>query len=234
MAGWIVFGSILALLLFLLFSNVRLDFRYQGGEIFLRAGWLFLGYQMMPEPEKRRRKNQAAAQKAKVAAEAGSPKDSVPRDGEEAGETAQPPEETGRKGQTKQKPPDQESRSLRETVDMVLDLVKTAKKPARLLYRHLWVRKLDFRLVVAREDAAQTAIAYGQMNGWVHGAYGALSHFVRMKKGRVGVQADYLSQGDWIDASFRLTLRPVFALAAVVWFGCGFLRNTMKSKEKNK
>ena len=56
MTGRIILGVVLALILLFLFSNVRLVFRYDNGEVFLQARWLFIRYQILPEPEKRKKK----------------------------------------------------------------------------------------------------------------------------------------------------------------------------------
>lgn len=259
MTGRIILGVVLALILLFLFSNVRLVFRYDNGEVFLQARWLFIRYQILPEPEKRKKKgagdekkestngppagqgsalerekaerdnqnphgkkqeSQSNSPKTPGRTGAGTAKDSV-------GELSQKGKETEKKAGVRMA--DQESRTLQATIEQVLDLLRAAKKPLKLLYRHLWVRRLDFRLVVAREDAAQTAIAYGRMNGWVHGAYAAISQFVRMKKGRVLVQGDYLSQQDRLQASFVLTLRVLFLLAAGIRFVARFLWKTLKN-----
>ena len=236
MAGWIILGAVSALILIFLLSNVRLLFRYDNGEVFLQARWLFLRYQIMPEPEKRKKKKREKAKKEKKNQ---APKNQEARPGnpdrteEENAVRPAPkmPEEAGANGGKEKgvsRPSNGESKTLQATIRQVLDMLKAAKQPARLLYRHLWVRRLNFSLVVAREDAAQTAIAYGQMNGWVHGAYAALTQFVRMKKGRVSVQADYLSQKDRLQVSFLLTLRVLFLLAAAVGFLARFLWTSIR------
>ena len=260
MTGRIILGVVLALILLFLFSNVRLVFRYDNGEVFLQARWLFIRYQILPEPEKRKKKGAGDEKKEstngppagqgsalerekaerdnqnphgkKQESQSNSPKTPGGRTGagtakDSVGELSQKGKETEKKAGVRMA--DQESRTLQATIEQVLDLLRAAKKPLKLLYRHLWVRRLDFRLVVAREDAAQTAIAYGRMNGWVHGAYAAISQFVRMKKGRVLVQGDYLSQQDRLQASFVLTLRVLFLLAAGIQFVARFLWKTLKN-----
>lgn len=248
------------MILLFLFSNVRLVFRYDNGEVFLQARWLFIRYQILPEPDKRKKKGAGDEKKEstngppagqgsalerekaerdnqnlhgkKQESQSNSPKTPGGRTGagtakDSVGELCQKGKETEKKAGARMA--DQESRTLRATIEQVLELLRAAKKPLKLLYRHLWVRRLDFRLVVAREDAAQTAIAYGRMNGWVHGAYAAISQFVRMKKGRVLVQGDYLSQQDRLQASFVLTLRVLFLLAAGIQFVARFLWKTLKN-----
>ena len=260
MTGRIILGVVLALILLFLFSNVRLVFRYENGEVFLQARWLFIRYQILPEPEKRKKKGAGDEKKEstngppagqgsalerekaerdnqnphgkKQESQSNSPKTPGGRTGagtakDSVGELSQKGKETEKKAGVRMA--DQESRTLQATIEQVLDLLRAAKKPLKLLYRHLWVRRLDFRLVVAREDAAQTAIAYGRMNGWVHGAYAAISQFVRMKTGRVLVQGDYLSQQDRLQASFVLTLRVLFLLAAGIQFVARFLWKTLKN-----
>ena len=197
MTGRIILGVVLALILLFLFSNVRLVFRYDNGEVFLQARWLFIRYQILPEPEKRKKKgagdekkestngppagqgsalerekaerdnqnphgkkqeSQSNSPKTPGRTGAGTAKDSV-------GELCQKGKETEKKAGARMA--DQESRTLQATIEQVLDLLRAAKKPLKLLYRHLWVRRLDFRLVVAREDAAQTAIASIRISIWL-------------------------------------------------------------------
>lgn len=191
MTGRIILGVVLALILLFLFSNVRLVFRYDNGEIFLQARWLFIRYQILPEPEKRKKKGAGKTKKKKAQtgrpagqgsalerekaerdnqnphgkkqeSQSNSPKTPGGRTGagtakDSVGELSQKGKETEKKAGVRMA--DQESRTLQATIEQVLDLLRAAKKPLKLLYRHLWVRRLDFRLVVAREDAAQTAIA---------------------------------------------------------------------------
>lgn len=238
MAGWIILGAVSALILLFLLSNVRLLFRYDNGEVFLQARWLFFRYQIMPEPEKRKKKKREKAKKEQKNHtpsqnnQGDHPSDSDGTEEKNAVHSApKTPEEAGANGGKEKdvsRASDGESKTLQATIRQVLDMFQSAKWPIRLLCRHLWVRRLNFNLVVAREDAAQTAIAYGQMNGWVHGAYAALSQFVRMKKGRVSVQADYLSQKDRLQVSFLLTLRVLFLLAAAVGFLARFLWATIR------
>ncbi len=227
MTGWIILAVVLALLSLFLFSSVRLVFRYENTQLFLQLRWLVLRYQLLPGKEKGEKSTKKKKQKrvkkknspealSKAEAKATQTPETTPS-------TAAPPG-----GEKKKEALDRQSRDLQDMFGMVRDLLQSAKKPLGLLYRHLWVEKLDLQLVVAREDAAQTAIAYGQMNGWVHGAWAALSCLVHMKKGRVQVLADYLSAGDRLCLSFRLRLRVVFLLGACIRFGWNFLWKQMK------
>lgn len=257
MTGWIILGVVLALILLFLFSNVRLFFRYDNGDIFLQARWLFVRYQILPEPERRRKKKKrenkekeeknVPSSKIGLVREEGTEKENHSSDEKKQSSQIAEDEKTGKgnvcpakeispvqQSEKRKKgdsyPADQESRTLRATVEQVLELLKAAKQPLKLLYCHLWVRQLDFQLIVSREDAAQTAIAYGRMNGWVHGAYAAISQFVRMKKGRILVQGDYLSQQDRLKVSFELTLRVLFLLMAAIQFFFRFLWKVLKNK----
>ena len=235
-------------LLFLLLSNIRLWVRYENDEIALKAGWLFLRYSAMPKKEEKNKKKKKSKNPRSGGQQKGQQSKTEKQDRPaEADGSYQPDGGSAKaKGEAKiadtpeksgvaaKKAPDQESRTLRENGTMVLELLRSAKGPLKTLHRHLWLRDLDFLLVVAREDAAQTAIAYGRMNGWVHGAYAALSRFVRMKKAKVRVAADYLSQEDRLQVSFQLTVRTVFVLAAAAQFSGGFLWRIIKDKQTAK
>lgn len=226
MTGWMIFGIVLALFFLLLFSSVRVIFRYENTEVFLQVRWLFLQYQILPEKERKPKKRHAERKQKKTP----KPAETSIEKTENPAEQAEPvsANQGGEKKQKKAIPADQQSRNLKETFEMIWELIQTAKRPIKLLYRHLWVHKLDFQLVVAREDAAQTAIAYGQMNGWVYGAWAMLSNLVHMKKGRVQVLADYLSVGDRLRLSLQLRLRIVFLLAAGACFIWNFLRKLIR------
>lgn len=224
MTGWMIFGGIAAFLLWILLQPIELLIRYKNGEIAIQARWFFLRYPLFPPREKKKKKRAEKIEEKK---------DPTP--------PGKLTEETDLKDKAKKKkvdsPPDKESRTLKETMGLIFDLLDAAKGGIRLFYRHLILKDLRFRLVVAREDAAQTAIAYGQMNGWVHGAYAALYHLIRMKKSDVLVQADYLSVGDRMEFSFRLCNRLLFALGAALSFGGSFLwkmfqKNQIEKKEE--
>ncbi|MBQ1237017.1 MAG: hypothetical protein IIX70_01865, partial [Oscillospiraceae bacterium] len=191
MTGWIIFGGILAGIAALCLTNIRLDAFYRNGEMGAEARWLFVRYRIWPRPEKKEKAGQkpqnipspaakttaaqeTAAQQKSAAQETAAQQKSA------AQETAAPVEKGARRKKDlaaqpplEQKVEQTESKKLKDTVGFILDLLYAGAGPAKMLYRHLWLRKLDLQLTVAREDAAETAIAYGQMNGWVHGAFAA-------------------------------------------------------------
>lgn len=225
MIGWIIFAVVLALLSLFLFSGVRMVFRYENAQVFLQLRWLFIRCQLLPGKEKKEK----PPKEKKQTGDKNPPADGSDTETKKTQTPSQAPDaEAAPAGEKKKEALDRQSRDLRELFEMARDLLQSAKKPLGLIYRHLWVEKLDLQLVVAREDAAQTAIAYGQMNGWVYGAWAALSCLIHMKKGRVRVLADYLSAGDRLRLSFRLRLRAFFLLGAGIRFGFHFLRKQMK------
>lgn len=231
MIGWIIFAVVLALLFLFLLSGVRVEFRYENTEVFLQIRWLFLRYQLLPERKKQAKtKKRKRVKKRRKNPPAASP-EAAERDAEDPAET--PPTAIQQSGEKKEEAPSRQSRDLQEMFRMVWELMQSAKKPLKLLYRHLWVQRLNLQLVIAREDAAQTAIAYGQMNGWVHGAWAAISHLVRMKNSRVQVLADYLSTGDRLHLSFELRLRVAFLLGAGICFIWNFLWKQMKKGSRS-
>lgn len=220
MIGWIIFGVVLALLAVLLLSNVRVVFRYENSQILLQLRWWFLQYQIVPEKEKKAKKRKKQKDPLRTTEEKALPK---AKSGEKA-----PSDLKDQKNGKKREAADKQSRDLQEMTRMAKDIFQSAKKPLKMLYRHLWMKKLNLQLVVAREDAAQTAIAYGQMNGWVYGAWATCSHLIHMKKGKVQVLADYLSVGDRLCLSFQLHLRVLFLLAFGIRFAGSFLWKQIK------
>jgi len=235
MTGWIIFGGILAGIAALCLTNIRLDAFYRNGEMGAKARWLFVRYRIWPRLEKKEKAGKKPQNSPSPAAKTTAAPETAAQQKSAAQETAAPVEKGARRKKDlaaqpplEQKVEQTESKKLKDTVGFILDLLYAGAGPAKMLYRHLWLRKLDLQLIVAREDAAETAIAYGQMNGWVHGAFAALTQLIHVKGGRVQVQADYLSCGDRLLVSGQLTLRVGIVLAAGIWFGIQFLKRLCK------
>lgn len=225
MTGWIIGGAAALLLIAFCLSNIRVEGSYQNGKISAQARWLFIRYTIWPRPEKtpEKARKRGKTDPKPPAAEKDLPTETTPpaRGARRQKDRQMSSGEAERKGA-------EQSKTLKDTLEMILHILHSAVGPAKYLYRHLWLRNPDLSLIVARADAAETAIAYGQMNGWVHGAYAALSQLIRIKNGQVRVQADYLSQTDRLTASGQLTVRVGVVLVAGIWFGISFLKRLGK------
>ena len=116
-------------------------------------------------------------------------------------------------------------------LELLRDLLGAARAGAALLLRHLKVTRLRLHLAVAGEDAAQTAIRYGQVNGAVYSLYTLARRLVRMVPPDISIRPDFLAEAFWMDLELRLRLRPLWALAAAVYTAGNFLTRALRRKQ---
>lgn len=246
MGTYIAWG-ILLLLFAALCAPLKLSVQYQDGFREVKAGWLFLWYKILPQKPKKevsakkaeriRRKDEKKAQKMQKKAQKNS-ETLAPEEKPRAEKSQKRKEEDTQKkteAQTPQdEPKDRQSKSLVQTVETVLSVVRALSGPAKFFYRRIKLYKLRFVLTISRGDAAETAIAFGQMNGWVHGAYAVLSHFVCFRKEKILVEIDYLNGKDKLFAEGTVKVRPLWVLLFALTTGAVLLWKLVLRKEKSK
>ena len=85
-------------------------------------------------------------------------------------------------------------------------------------------------MVVAGEDAADTAMAYGRVNAVVYTAYALALGFLRIEKPDIQIRPDFTAEEGKVDFASRARLTPLVALGAAIRIGCAFLVKTMRRK----
>ena len=108
------------------------------------------------------------------------------------------------------------------------DFVASLGGGTKMLLRHVRVYRVRLRVVVAEDDAAQTAITFGRMNALVYSAYTAAQGLLNLKKPDILITPDFMAQeGSW-QFEARGRLLPIVAAAAAVRIGAAFLVKTVK------
>ena len=92
-------------------------------------------------------------------------------------------------------------------VGLVNDLLPQAGRGLGYILRRTTLSRCRIFLTVAREDAADTALRYGQVNAALYSAYALIASLLRVREFRLTVIPDYLHGPQAEDAGAEVTLR---------------------------
>lgn len=142
-----------------------------------------------------------------------------PRRKQEAGpEAEQPPEKasegSGHKARKKGEKPGE--RSFSETVELAATLLRSLLPPAGRMLRHIRFTGVRIYMTVAREEADQTAIAYGAVSAGVYNLLGMLDSLFTLRVKWVDILPDFVSGEPVYRISFRAKLRVGCILAGAL------------------
>ncbi|MBR5559525.1 MAG: DUF2953 domain-containing protein [Oscillospiraceae bacterium] len=173
-------------------------------DLTLTAGWLFLKFKLLPKAEKTKKKAAVPEQAA-----------AAPNKAEKAAQA---------------KPSD----TLTQYADLLPDLLGSVKNCVLFVLRHTKVKRLDLNMLVSREDAAETAIAYGRANQAVYTALGLLQSLLKFGcRPKINIGFDYLGREEEAEAWAAVSTAPLFVLLG----GIGLLLSLLKgllTREKEK
>lgn len=196
---------VLAALFLLLLCPVRLHLHWKN-ELSATAKWLFLSFRLLPRPEQKKDKPDQEPQAAKEAASA-TPKADQPS-----------PVDT-----------------LTQYADLLPDLLGNLKSFVVYILRHTRVKKLRLDMLVAKEDAAETAISFGRANQAVYTALGLLQNLLRFGcKPEINIGFDYLGQTEEAEVWLTASLAPLFALLGAIGFAAGLLWSLITREKTQK
>lgn len=202
MTALIVILSIALLIALLLSTKVLLHIRYEESlTVYLRV--LFVKIRLYPsEKEKKKYPHSMSKRKAQRI------KDSLKKKQKE-----EPKKKKKRK--SKEKEP-KEAPDLISILSIIISFVKSF---LRLFAGSVRIRSSRLHIVVAAEDAADTAIAYGALTQAVNLLFPMLDGiktFKHLPRGKeLSIRADFLSDTPKIDADVELYIRVGSALKAV-------------------
>lgn len=199
MTGWQIFLLVIGVLALLLALPVRVWLRYDG-QLAVRVSYLFFGATVVPAPPKKE-KPESAAKAAKKAQKAA----------KKEAKKAQKAEKAAAEGEKKSSVD-----TALEYMDMVPSLLKSLGRAAKFLLRHITVKPLILRLVIAKGDAAETGIAYGKANQVVYTAYALLSQAMRLRRVEIAIKPDFLADEGSVYAEGILRVSPGAVLGAAL------------------
>ena len=238
MTGWIIFGSILLVLIFLFTRHVTITAVYdKNPEITVK--YLFITLFRLPQKPKRKKKrkrkkekelkaepikensggennkgeNEAAEGETDTKEEVPSETDALSKDNKTAAKGAKP------------KP----AFSLTDiSLEMIKDFVESASPPIKRLFKKIKVRDLYIDYVVGSDDAAKTAIKYGSLCAVVYSVLKWLTLYFDVKAKEVNIEADFKAEKDDIFVYTKVKMRISTALGCVLWLAVRVLKTYLK------
>ena len=194
---WILLGLLAAVFLFLLVP-VHAGLRYRE-TVELTVRWLFLRRTLLPELEKPK------------------PEKAPPPAGE-----SKPP--APKKNPLREKLARfREAEGLSGLLRLAGDFLRLTGTSAVKITRRLRVRDFDLYVLAGGEDAAASAILYGQACAVVYPAAEALFALAKCRRRRVTVDLDYRIKAPAAQLSADVSVRPIFLLVYGLQYLIGLL-----------
>ena len=214
----IILWTLLALLLIVaaaLAVPTRLFVRYTG-EPTLQVRYLFLKFTIPVTEEQKARK--PVKQKKKKAGKNKKTESGAKKSVDSGGKVR-------KKGGEKKKKPNAAVKWLkglyrRGGVEAITEafkrLASLAGNVLKPVFRHLRIRRLDINIIVASEDAADTAINYGRLCAGVYPALTVLLSVMKYDDYSVNIRPDFDKKALEPDISAEISLVPWIALAGAL------------------
>ena len=219
MTGWIIFGSIVLLILIVLWQSVTVTFVYEK-ELDLKVKFLGITvFDINGKPKKEKKKKPKKQKKKKSAEKAESIKEQ--QLSEETADTAGTMDDIGEKEkpapEKAKKKPEKEKKKLDLNLEMIMDYVRSAAPPLKRLFKKIRWYDVYVDWVVGSDDAAKTAITYGSVCAFLYPFFEWLTTYFTAHVKEVNVEADFSKEENDIFVYFVLKLRLSTALACVIW-----------------
>lgn len=232
MLGWIIFGSIILLIVLLLMQSVKATICYENGKLDLKVKFLFITlFPLKPrKPKKTKRKKRTENVKKNI-------------ENEQVESPAPPTNETPKKAVAES---ENKAKSVKNStikpkkagfdfdLDMIMDYVRNASPPVKRLFKKIRVRDLYIDYVVGTDDAAKTAIKYGTICAAVYPVIEWLTTYFSVQARDVKINADFSRETDDIFAYCVVKLRLGTALFCAIWFLIKFSKVYLKYNQKQQ
>ncbi len=232
MLGWIIFGSIVLLIVLLLWQSVKATLCYENGKVDLKVKFLFLTlFPLKPKKSKKSKKK-----KQKVGSREQQTRPESDTTAERGSGEANHAEENARESEKKQENPKKKTasnpiiqgKSLDFDLEMIMDFVRSASPPVKRLFKKIRVRNLYIDYVVGTDDAAKTAIKYGTICAALYPLIEWLTTYFSVQAQEVNIEADFSREKDDAFAYCEVKLRVGTALGCALWLGVRVLKTYMK------
>ncbi len=204
--------GLLALLFLLLLIPVHLKAGFDG-KLWVRARYAFLSFALYPRPtgrksRRKKKKRRKVKKEAEKAAASGGKR--------ELSQLELLLREEGPLGAAR----------------MLMETAKLAGTAAKRALAAITVDRLVLTIVVAAEDAAETATDYGKVCAGVYPALAVLETVMRVRRTDIAVAPDFLRETGEVRGELRLHIFPLRLVWAGIRFFAGYLGNTIRRQAK--
>jgi len=102
--------------------------------------------------------------------------------------------------------------------------------PLGWFLKSIYYRDVRLYILVAKEDAHQTALRYGQCQAIVHSVLTLLRNCLDIKTTDVRIQADFIGEKELFQGGGKIKLRPITAVVFLFWFVGRFIKGFVRNK----
>lgn len=127
-----------------------------------------------------------------------------------------------------------DKKSLGETVEFALMLLKSIVPSAVRLASHIRFASVRIDVTVAEDDADRTAIEYGAVSAGIYNLLATLDQLFTLRVKSVDVQPDFVSGESKYDIFFRAKLRFWNILTAAIGIFFKLIVHTMSAKKEEE
>lgn len=242
--GWIIAGAIIAFVLILLMTSVRVRFDYADpGELRLKISWLFVTLVRVPaKTKKQKRRDQKAEKDVKSAAEDAAEAEKA---ADSSGEK-QPLNECGSAAKTKPQKQGSTPKSSKQVktakpkdqkliISDIFALVKlvwdSLGKPLKRLLKATRINGFRLAIEVGGDDAAEAAIRFGRTNMAAGTALAFLDGCFTLREPTFDITCKFNGEDTRTECGFTARLTLIAALAFLFWVAGRLVRNYMSRKD---
>lgn len=228
MTGWIIFGSIVLLIIIILWQSITVTFDYEN-KLSLKVKFLsFTVYTTDPKPKKKNKPKKAKKKKEKAEEATAKTEDDESEPSPESKEPAD-----GEADNKKDKSAKKEKKKFKLDLEMIMDYVRSAAPPLKRLFKKIRWYDVYVDWIVASDDAAKTAITYGSICSVLYPFFEWLTTYFTAHVKEVRIEADFSKEKSDIFAYFVLKLRLSTALACVIWLAVRVLKTYFKYNQES-
>lgn len=117
-----------------------------------------------------------------------------------------------------------ERRPFMDWLQLINDLLPVLGEALRKMGKAITLKRCRITMVIAAEEADQTAIRYGRANALLYTIYAFLSRHIRVKEFKADLRQDYLSgpEGESAEADLLVLVCPMILAGAgfrLLWKG---------------
>lgn len=240
--GWIIAGAVIAFIMILLMTSVRVRFEYSD-DLRLKINWFFITFVSIPaKTKKQKRRNKKTESDAETAAKdtahaeestdisgrkAPDSSGSAPQNSKSAGSAS-----AGTSGKKKgQSTPQSQKLTLSDIWELVKLVWDSLNTPLRRLLKATRVSGFELNIVCGGDDAAKAALNYGRTSAVAGAVEAFLEGCFTMKKPRYSVTVDFMSEETTTECVFTARLTLIAALAFLFWVVGRLVRNYLSRKD---
>lgn len=238
MVGWIIFGSIVLFIAFLLSCSLVVFVEYEK-ELKLNVKYLFFTLYRIPALPKKKKlkkakpKSQSSLEKTNDDSENPPENLSESRSDSDSEENAESEKAENKKDDAAIPKKEKSSKkNISDYIPAIKLAVESAKKPIKRLIKGIRIYDLSVFMLCCGEDAADAALNYGKANALVNGICGWISAFVTLKTNKIVIDVDFQKNESKTEFSFKVKLRVFTALVCGLSFFFNIIIKTFKQKSE--